>query len=584
MSKIPILKAFEKDTWVKPYLQRYKAPLMLAIFLGFCTFFSAGALMFNSGYLISKSASLPENILLVYVPIVLTRAFGVSRPVFRYIERLTSHNWVLKMTSKLRRKLYHTLEKDAMVFKQKYRMGDILGLLAEDIQYIQNLYLRTIFPLIIALILYAFIVIAVGVFSIFFALYLALLLFILVIVLPVWSVVVNGARQEREKTLKTELYTDLTDNVLGVADWIFSQRGSEYVDTHLQVEQGLYQVQDQKRLFNRRVHVLFQLIYSFIVIGLIVWTSQHFVGNHGGAANWIAAFVLSAFPVVDAFVVLPEAMQESNVYKDSINRLNALDETPDEAPKNIEVTDTRIQVEDLSFSYDHHLVLDRLDLTIEPGEKIAILGKSGSGKSTLASLIRGDLKPQNGLLTLGGVPTYQFGDAMSHYISVIQQAPYLFHTTILNNVRMANTNKSEEEVWQVLERVGLKKLVEQLPEGLHTMVDEAGLRFSGGERHRMALARILLQDTPIVLLDEPTVGLDPLTEQALIDTFFSQLQDKTVIWITHHLQGIEIMDRVIFIEDGRLEMSGTPADLSQNNARFQQLKAIDEGKVVNRLV
>ncbi|CAI3257786.1 thiol reductant ABC exporter subunit CydC [Enterococcus cecorum] len=583
MSKIPILKAFEKDTWVKPYLQRYKAPLMLAIFLGFCTFFSAGALMFNSGYLISKSASLPENILLVYVPIVLTRAFGVSRPVFRYIERLMSHNWVLKMTSKLRRKLYHTLEKDAMVFKQKYRMGDILGLLAEDIQYIQNLYLRTIFPLIIALILYAFIVIAVGVFSIFFALYLALLLFILVIVLPVWSVVVNGARQEREKTLKTELYTDLTDNVLGVADWIFSQRGSEYVDTHLQVEQELYQVQDQKRLFNRRVQVLFQLIYSFVVIGLIVWTSQRFVGNHGGAANWIAAFVLSAFPVVDAFVVLPEAMQESNVYKDSINRLNALDETPDEAPKNIEVTDTRIQVEDLSFSYDHHLVLDRLDLTIEPGEKIAILGKSGSGKSTLASLIRGDLKPQNGLLTLGGVPTYQFGDAMSHYISVIQQAPYLFHTTILNNVRMANMNKSEEEVWQVLERVDLKKLVEQLPEGLHTMVDEAGLRFSGGERHRMALARILLQDTPIVLLDEPTVGLDPLTEQALIDTFFSQLQDKTVIWITHHLQGIEIMDRVIFIEDGRLEMSGTPADLAQNNARFQQLKAIDEGKVVQRL-
>ena len=583
MSKIPILKAFEKDTWVKPYLQRYKAPLMLAIFLGFCTFFSAGALMFNSGYLISKSASLPENILLVYVPIVLTRAFGVSRPVFRYIERLTSHNWVLKMTSKLRRKLYHTLEKDAMVFKQKYRMGDILGLLAEDIQYIQNLYLRTIFPLIIALILYAFIVIAVGMFSIFFALYLALLLFILVIVLPVWSVVVNGARQEREKTLKTELYTDLTDNVLGVADWIFSQRGVEYVDTHLQVEQELYQVQDQKRLFNRRVQVLFQLIYSFVVIGLIVWTSQRFVGNHGGAANWIAAFVLSAFPVVDAFVVLPEAMQESNVYKDSIERLNALDETPDEAPKNIEVTDTRIQVEDLSFSYDYHLVLDRLDLTIEPGEKIAILGKSGSGKSTLASLIRGDLKPQNGLLTLGGVPTYQFGDAMSHYISVIQQAPYLFHTTILNNVRMANTNKSEEEVWQVLERVGLKKLVEQLPEGLHTMVDEAGLRFSGGERHRMALARILLQDTPIVLLDEPTVGLDPLTEQALIDTFFSQLQDKTVIWITHHLQGIEIMDRVIFIEDGRLEMSGTPADLAQNNARFQQLKAIDEGKVVKQL-
>lgn len=580
MSKIPILKALDKDTWVKPYLKRYKWPLILAIFLGFCTFFSAGALMFNSGYLISKSASLPENILLVYVPIVLTRAFGVSRPVFRYIERLTSHNWVLKMTSKLRRKLYHTLEKDAMVFKQKYRMGDILGLLAEDIQYIQNLYLRTIFPLIIALILYAFIVVALGVFSIFFALYLALLLFILVLVLPIWSVVMNGARQEKEKSLKSALYTDLTDNVLGVADWIFSQRGIEYVDTHLQVEHELSIVQDQKRLFNRRVHVLFQLIYSFVVIGLIVWTSQQFVGNHGGAANWIAAFVLSAFPVVDAFVVLPEAMQESNVYKDSIERLNALDDGEESQPISMKPTDMTICSENLSFRYDQQLVLDHLDLTIAPGEKLAILGKSGSGKSTLASLIRGDLKPQNGLLTLGGVPTYQFRDEISHYISVIQQAPYLFHTTIFNNVRMANTDKTEEEVWKVLERVGLKKLVEQLPEGLHTMVDEAGLRFSGGERHRMALARILLQDTPIVLLDEPTVGLDPLTEQALIDTFFSQLKNKTVIWITHHLQGIETMDRVIFIEDGHLEMSGTPSNLAQTNERFKQLKAIDEGRVI----
>ena len=580
MSKIPILKALDKDTWVKPYLKRYKWPLILAIFLGFCTFFSAGALMFNSGYLISKSASLPENILLVYVPIVLTRAFGVSRPVFRYIERLTSHNWVLKMTSKLRRKLYHTLEKDAMVFKQKYRMGDILGLLAEDIQYIQNLYLRTIFPLIIALILYAFIVVALGVFSIFFALYLALLLFILVLVLPIWSVVINGARQEKEKSLKSALYTDLTDNVLGVADWIFSQRGIEYVDTHLQIEHELSIVQDQKRLFNRRVHVLFQLIYSFVVIGLIVWTSQQFVGNHGGAANWIAAFVLSAFPVVDAFVVLPEAMQESNVYKDSIERLNALDDGEESQPISMKPTDMTICSENLSFRYDQQLVLDHLDLTIAPGEKLAILGKSGSGKSTLASLIRGDLKPQNGLLTLGGVPTYQFRDEISHYISVIQQAPYLFHTTIFNNVRMANTDKTEEEVWEVLERVGLKKLVEQLPEGLHTMVDEAGLRFSGGERHRMALARILLQDTPIVLLDEPTVGLDPLTEQALIDTFFSQLKNKTVIWITHHLQGIETMDRVIFIEDGHLEMSGTPSNLAQTNERFKQLKAIDEGRVI----
>lgn len=136
--------------------------------------------MFTSGYLISRAASLPENILLIYIPIVLTRAFGIGRPVFRYVERLTSHNWVLKMTSDLRLKLYNVLEKDAIFFKTKYRTGDILGLLSEDINHIQNLYLRTIFPTVIAWILYIFLVIALGFFSWWFALCMLLMLGVVV--------------------------------------------------------------------------------------------------------------------------------------------------------------------------------------------------------------------------------------------------------------------------------------------------------------------------------------------------------------------------------------------------------------------
>ena len=111
-------------------------------------------------------------------------------------------------------------------------------------------------------------------------------------------------------------------------------------------------------------------------------------------------------------------------------------------------------------------------------------------------------------------------------------------------------------------------MVTALPEGLRTMVDEAGLRFSGGERHRLALARILLKKTPIILLDEPTVGLDPITEQSCFGNFFNELEDKTIIWITHHLQGISLMDQVIFIEDGELTMSGTPAELAVENQHF----------------
>ena len=583
MNKIGLFQSLKTDTWVKPFLTKYKNVLALALFLGFLTFFCGGALMFNSGFLISRSASIPENILLVYIPIVLTRAFGIGRPVFRYLERLTSHSWVLRMTSNLRLKLYNVVEKDAIFFKQAHRTGDILGLLAEDINHIQNLYLRTIFPTVIAWILYIFLIIGLGYFSVWFALVMLLLLGIVVFVLPLWSVVINGARQEKQKQMKNHLYTTLTDNVLGVSDWVFSQRGTEYVEAHKVLETELRQVDEKIKAFDRRRDFLLQGIFGVIAVALLVWASGRFPGVYGGLANWIAAFVLCVFPLIDAFAPLPAAAQETNVYKDSIDRFNALpNEQMGESGTVVDKPDGPIEltVSDLHFHYPSGKeVLHGFDLTIGAHQKLAILGRSGSGKSTFASLLRGDLVPTKGTILINGQPVADFGDSISDVIGVINQSPYLFHTTILNNLRIGNEAASEAEVWQVLAQVGLKEMVSALPEGLATMVDEAGLRFSGGERHRLALARILLKDTPIILLDEPTVGLDPITEQSVLETFFNVLNDKTIIWITHHLQGISMMDRVIFIEDGQLAMSGTPAQLAAENAHFQQLLAIDQGRM-----
>ncbi|GET07738.1 cytochrome bd biosynthesis ABC transporter ATP-binding and permease components cydC [Ligilactobacillus agilis] len=582
MNKVALFKQLQGDKWVKPFLKQYKKTLYLALFLGFCTFFCGGALMFNSGYLISKSASHPSNILLVYIPIVLTRAFGIGRPVFRYVERLTSHNWVLKMTSNLRVKLYRILEQDAIFFKRDYSLGDVMGLLAEDINHLQNLYLRTIFPTVIAWLLYIFIVIALGFYSLWFALVMLFYFGVILIVFPLWSVLVNGARQKQEKVLKNELYTNLTDNVLGISDWIFSQRGQEYVELHEQAQADLYAVQAKLRKFNNLRGLLFELTYGGMALVTLLWASSQFVGDHGGAANWIAAFVLAIFPLVDAFAGLPAASQETNVYADSLERLNKLpDQRVAKEVSELPQEPYDLVVKDLSFQYGKNQkeVLTDLNLTIKRGQKLAILGRSGSGKSTLANLLRGDLKPTKGQITLGGVDVSVLNEQMADYIGVIQQAPYLFNTTLINNVRLGNEDASPEDVWAVLERVGLKKMVASLPKGLETMVDEAGLRFSGGERHRLALARILLQDTPIVLLDEPTVGLDPVTEQALITTFMEQLQGKTLIWITHHLKGIEQVDKVIFIEDGQLEMEGSPEELAKTSPRYQKLKAIDDGRL-----
>ncbi|MFS7422631.1 thiol reductant ABC exporter subunit CydC [Carnobacterium maltaromaticum] len=592
-----IRETFSQDTWVKPYLTKYRKLLYLVLFLGFMTLFCGSALMFTSGFLISKSASMGisirngsnENIMLVYVPIVLTRAFGIGRPSFRYVERLTSHNWVLKMTSDLRVKLYRSLEKDAIFFKGKYKTGDILAVLAEDIEHIQNLYLRTIFPTLISWGIYVVVVIALGFFSIPFAIMMLIMLAVVTILLPLVSLLVNGARMYSQKTARTGLYNKLTDAVLGVGDWLFSGRKSDFIASYEGNEFDVRKDDAKIKQFDRTRDFIVQLIFALIALVVLTWTSMIFQGEHGGAANWIGAFVLAIFPLIDAFAPVPSAVSELTIYEDSVKRMNALPvvEETEVSPatlaaiKELETESFKeLLIDDVCFSYeqDQKQILENVTLHIPKGKKIAILGKSGAGKSTLGKLIRGDLKPQQGRVLLNNVSTYQLQDTVANWIGVINQNPYLFNTTVLNNVRLGNITATDEEVIAALYQVGLGEMLAALPDGFHTIVEEAGGRFSGGERQRLALARILLQDAPIVLLDEPTVGLDPITEQVLLDVLFNVLSDKTIIWITHHLQGVDQMDQVVFIESGKIEIEGTPKELLANNKRYQTLYHLDRGE------
>ena len=575
----------ERDRWVKPFFRQYRRALVLALVLGLATFVFAGALMFTSGYLISRAAEMPGNILMIHLPVIFVRVFGIGKPIFQYFERLTSHDWVLRMTSSLRLKLYEALEGDAIFFRRSRRTGDVLGLLAEDIGHIQNLYLRTVFPTIVAYLLYVVIVAGLGFFSLWFALAILLVLGVIVFVFPLVSALVNGARNAKRKAMKNELYSELTDNVLGVSDWLFSHRGDEYLSRYKAAEQAMRLIDTDMERFSRRRDLIASVLYGAVAVMLLVWAANLFGGAHGGSANWIAAFVLGFFPLIDAFAPLPAAATEASSYRDSIERLNELPRAKED------VESTPAPVEPLSIAVDHltftypgtsRPVLRDLSLHVSHGERIAVLGRSGSGKSTLASLIRGDLEPDEGSVTLGSVPAARLGDDMARYIGVIQQQTYLFNRTLRENLTIGNPEASDEAVWGVLENVGLKELAERLPEGLDTLVDEAGMRFSGGERHRIALARVLLQEVPVILLDEPTVGLDPSTERALLETFFETTKDKTLIMITHHLQGVAQMDRVVFIEDGTITLSGTPEELERDNARYRQLLAFDRGFTPDR--
>jgi len=566
-------KILFNNDWITPFLRKYRFGMILAIILGTITMFCAGLLMFSAGYVISKSATKPENILIIYVPVLMVRVFGISRPVVRYIERLTSHNWILRITSNLRRKLYLRLEKSAIGLSERYKLGDLLGLLNEDIANIQDLFLRTLFPLMIVGSLSVALIIASGVFSLTLALVVAFFLGLMVIVLPYVSLKVSAKYDRDLKNYRNQLFSNLTDDVLGLQDWVLSGRKEDFLLDYQSSEKAARQIQEKMLTYVRKRNLVLQLIFALLVVYLIVWSGSTL--NTGDAPNYIAAVSLAAFPLFDAFAPLSDAVVETQRYGDSVQRLNDLPDVKEDVRQET-ITDTDLQISNLSFAFEDKLIFEDLNLHIKKGEHVAILGRSGVGKSTLASLIRGDLIAQQGTLDLSGVaPAY--ANNVEEKIGVINQSPYIFNASIRSNLSLARLDASDEEIWNALELVGLKKMVASLPDQLNEVVDEAGQRFSGGERQRLALARILLSDVDMVILDEPTVSLDPITENQLLRLFFERLKDKTIIFITHHLLGVQHMDRVIFLEKGKIKIDDQPEYLLEHNEDFRKLYQMDLG-------
>ena len=609
------------DTWVKPYFSRYKKAMLVSLALGVLTLLFATLLIFVSGFLISYASLPPEmGLFSLYIPIGFVQLFGIGKPFFGYFERLASHDWVLRMTSSLRKKLYGSLEQERIVGARSLKMGEALGLVSEDISHVQNLYLRTVFPLVTAWAVGGLVVIAIGAMSIPCAIMLLVGFVVIAVLLPLQALLVNGARTARVKALKAQLYASAYDNVMGIGDWVCAQRKEDFQAAVSCVAGEIDGIEKGLAASSRRRNLLVDALFALMIVALLAWAGGFFGAADPTApaafagslsdnqpATWIAAVVLGFFPLLEAFQPLSDATAAAAGHLDSIERLNAFerpagDDGSDMCPVPEGVA---IRLDGVSFSYDASSagsaagageaggdagaresaadagvpLLSNVSLTIERGQKVAILGASGSGKSTLLHLIRGDLAPSSGTVTLGGVPATELNAAgrIHQYVGYMQQSSYLFAQTLRGNLKVGNPKVTDDQAIKVLQEVCLQPLLDRLPDGLDTPVDEAGLRFSGGERQRIALARLLLAQTPVVLLDEPTVSLDPLTEAKLLDTAFEVLADRTVIMVTHHLCGIEHMDRVLLVQDGGILLDGSPQELAQSSELFRRLLAFDRG-------
>ncbi|MFB5252417.1 thiol reductant ABC exporter subunit CydC [Bacillus mycoides] len=572
------------SNWIKPHIQQNKGRMTLTIFLGLLGVSSGAMLLFISGYLISKSALRPENVMAVYVPIVATRAFSIGQAVFHYLERLVGHDVVLRILEKMRTKLYRIVEPQALFLRSRFQTGDVLGVLSDDIEHLQNLYLRTIFPSILALVVYSIFVLVIGAFDLVFALIAACMLAVIVFLLPFVSLLLMKRHHVALKRGRNRLYQQLTDAVFGLSDWQASGRKDEFINAYVEQNGQLLKIEKRvKRWYHIRDSII-HLIVGIVVISMIMWTGNQSASEQI-APTVIAAFVLMTLSVTNVLIPVSDAIDRIPSYIESVHRLNgvesdsALDdgkELPGDKeyviPKHVD-----IELSNVSYNYpnSNESVLKDVSLQIKAGKKIAILGRSGTGKSTLLKLLTGALRPVNGQVILNGEQAHT--DFLSKYISILNQKPHLFDTTIGNNVRIGKPEANDEEIWKALEKAQLAPHIASLPDGLQTKMHEMGKRFSGGERQRVAFARTLMQEAPIIVLDEPTIGLDPKTELALIETMFSATEEKTVIWITHHLVGIEHVDEVIFLDSGQIAMKGSHEQLLKENEKYRRLYELDKG-------
>jgi ATP-binding cassette subfamily C protein CydC len=571
------------NTWVRPYVREHKGRMLLTVLLGVLGIGSSAMLLFLSGYLISKSALRPENIMIVYVPIVAVRAFSISQAVMRYLERLVGHDVILRMLEKMRTRLYGALRPQAVFFQSRYKTGDLLSVLSDDIEHLQDLYLRTVFPSILSLFIYVVFIGVLGLFDMDFASLMALELAVIVFLIPFISLKMTRRKFIALKKGRNKLYEQLTDAVFGLSDWVASGRVSSFLTNYKNDEHVMLETEKKLKRWQHIRSGMIQFCIGIAVMMMISWT-----GNQMNAEQLeptlIAAFTLMMLAITDALSPTSEAVERLPAYDDSLRRLTEIEDAKIPADAQFDkVQDVKrgsgavIELENVSYHYPEsgENVIHNLSLTVDAGKKVAILGRSGTGKSTLLKLLTGALQPTTGNVLIAGEQANQ--NLLAKSISILNQKSHLFNTTVGNNIRIGRPDATEKEVASVVNQDRLTKLIASIPLGLQTSMEEMGNRFSGGERQRIAFARVLLQQTPIVIFDEPTIGLDPKTENDLLQTMFTASKDKTVIWVTHHLAGVEKMDEIIFLEEGKIALQGSHEELLATSSKYRALYEMDTG-------
>ncbi|EPV8395013.1 MULTISPECIES: heme ABC transporter ATP-binding protein/permease CydC [Enterobacteriaceae] len=565
-----------------PYLalyKRHKWLLTLGVVLAIVTLLASIGLLTLSGWFLSASAVVGVAGIYSFnymLPAAGVRGAAIIRTAGRYFERLVSHDATFRVLQHLRVATFSKLLPLSPAGLARFRQGELLNRIVADVDTLDHLYLRVISPLVGALVVILVVTIGLSVLDVTLALTLGGIMLATLLLLPPLFYRAGKPTGEHITQLRGQYRQQLTSWLQGQAELMLFNASDRYREQMEKTEQRWQEAQRRQAELTALSQALMLLIGGIAVIAML-WMASEGVGGNSQPGALIALFVFCALAAFEALAPVTGAFQHLGQVIASARRITQITEQQPEVTFSQQTPQSFSQValtlNEVTFSYPQQSApaLKDISLQVAAGEHIAILGRTGCGKSTLLQLLTRAWDPANGQIQLNGQPLSALSETtLRQAMSVVPQRVHLFSATLRDNLLLAAPQASDGELANILERVGLEKLLED--SGLNSWLGEGGRQLSGGELRRLAIARALLHDAPLMLLDEPTEGLDATTESQILDLLSEVMHEKTVLMVTHRLRGLARFNQIIVMDNGQIIEQGSHAELLAKQGRYYQFK------------
>lgn len=565
-----------------PYLALYKRHiwlLMLGVVLAIVTLLASIGLLTLSGWFLSASAVVGVAGIYSFnymLPAAGVRGAAIIRTAGRYFERLVSHDATFRVLQHLRVFTFSKLLPLSPAGLARFRQGELLNRIVADVDTLDHLYLRVISPLVGALVVIMVVTAGLSILDVTLALTLGGIMLLTVLILPPLFYRAGKPAGECITQMRGQYRQQLTAWLQGQAELMLFNASDRYREQLEKTEQRWQDGQRRQAELTALSQALMLLIGGVAVIAML-WLTSAGVGGYSQPGALIALFVFCALAAFEALAPVTGAFQHLGQVIASARRITQITEQPPEVSfaQSADQTFSRVALtlNQVTFSYPQQptAALENISLQVSAGDHIAILGRTGCGKSTLLQLLTRAWDPAQGEILLNDQPLAQLNETtLRRAMSVVPQRVHLFSATLRDNLLLAAPQASDAHLVNILERVGLGKLLDD--SGLNSWLGEGGRQLSGGELRRLAIARALLHDAPLMLLDEPTEGLDATTESQILDLLAEVMKEKTVLMVTHRLRGLARFNQIIIIDNGKIIEQGSHAELLAQQGRYYQFK------------